>query len=195
MAKVISEDIGGYYHHYPRVATIVTAQAKGRENAMAVAWHTSISFSPPLYVIAISPKRFTYQLIVESREFGVNFLPFEKAELVASVGGSNGQEIDKFRRFGIARDKPVKPVKTQVPILKDAYAAYECKLVDDRLYGDHRLLVGKIVAIHWLKEAFTPEETLDLARVSPILYLGKERYLTVSSETIKYLDRNVYGQR
>ena len=192
MAKVISEDIGAYYHHYPRVATIVTARANGRENAMAVAWHTAISFSPPLYGISISPRRFTYQLIVDSKEFGVNFLPFEQAELIASVGGSKGEEIDKFHQFDIAKDKPV---KTAVPILKDAYAAYECKLVNDRFYGDHRMLVGEIVAVHLLKEAFAPEETLDLAKVSPVLYLGKERYATVSTETVKYLDREVYGKR
>ncbi|GAG72020.1 unnamed protein product, partial [marine sediment metagenome] len=191
MAKVITEDIGAYYHHYPRVAAIVTAQAKGRQNAMAVAWHTSLSFSPPLYAISLSPKRFTYQLIVASKEFGVNFLPFGQAGLVASVGGSKGEEIDKFRQFDIAQDKPV---KTQVPILKDAYAAYECQLIDDKGYGDHRLLVGEIVAVHSLREAFAPEETLDLAEVSPVFYLGNERYVTISRETVKHLDRKVYGK-
>jgi flavin reductase (DIM6/NTAB) family NADH-FMN oxidoreductase RutF len=191
MAKVVSEDIGAYYHHYPRVAAIVTAHSQGKENAMAVGWHTPISFAPPLYGIALSTKRFTYKLIAESKEFGVNFLPFEEAELVAAVGGSKGEEVDKFSRFNIAREKPV---KTQVPILKAAYAAYECRLVDDRLYGDHRLLVGEIVAVHLLKEAFSPEETLNLAKVSPALYLGSERYLTASSEAIKYLDREVYGK-
>jgi len=190
MAKVITEDIGAFYQHYPRVAVVVTAQASGRDNAMAVAWHTSISREPPLYGVSISPKRFTYQLIAESKEFGVNFLPLAEAELVASVGGSGGYEIDKFHRFNIARDKPV---KTAVPILKAAYAAYECKLVDDRGYGDHRWLVGEIVAVHWLREAFTPEETLDLDKVSPILYLGHELYVTTSKD-IRYLDREVYGK-
>jgi flavin reductase (DIM6/NTAB) family NADH-FMN oxidoreductase RutF len=192
MAKVVGEDIGEYYQHYPNIAAVVTAKAKGRQNAMAVAWHTPISFIPPLYGIAISAKRFTYQLIVDSKEFGVNFLPFEQAELVASVGGSSGREIGKFRRFNIAKDKPL---NTQVPILKAAYAAYECQLVDDRGYGDHRLLVGEIVAVHLLKGAFGPEGTLDLAKVSPVLYLGSDRYLTASSESVKYLDRKVYGQR
>ena len=179
MDKVITEDIGAFSQHYPKVAVIVTAQAGGRANAMAAAWHTSISFKPPLYGVAISPKRFTYQLIAESKEFGVNFLPFAKAELIASVGGSKGYEIDKFQMFNIARDKPV---KTAVPILKAAYAAYECKLVDDRGYGDHRWLVGEIVAVHLLREALTPEETLDLEKVSPILYLGHELYLTTSKD-------------
>lgn len=192
MAKVISKGIGAFYHHYPRVATIVTAQAKGRGNAMAVAWHTSISFNPPLYGISISPKRFTYQLIIDSKEFGVNFLPFEAAELVASVGGSDGREVDKFHQFNIATDKPV---RTAVPILKAAYAAYECQLVDDRGYGDHRLLVGEIVAVHWLKESFAPQEILDLDKICPILYLGHDLYLTTSKDTARTLDRKVYGKR
>jgi flavin reductase (DIM6/NTAB) family NADH-FMN oxidoreductase RutF len=191
MAKVVSEDIGAFYHHYPRVAAIVTAQAGGKENAMAVAWHTPISFAPPLYGIALAAKRFSYKLIAESKEFGVNFLPFEEAELIAAVGGSSGEKIDKFRQFNIALEKPL---KTQVSILKAAYAAYECRVVDDRLYGDHRLVVGEIVAVHSLKEAFSPEETLDLAKVSPALYLGSERYLAASGEAIKYLDREVYGK-
>ena len=192
MAKVHTEDIGEFYQHYPKVATIVTAQAKGKDNAMTVAWHTCLSINPPLYGIAVAPKRFTYQLIIESKEFGINFLPFEAAELVASVGGSGGQYIDKFQRFNIARDKPV---KTAVPILQAAYAAYECKLVDDKLYGDHRWLVGEIVAVHLLREVFTPEETLDLDKVSPVLYLGHELYLTASKDTVRYLDREVYGKQ
>ena len=192
MAKVVSEGIGKFYHHYPKVATIITAQAKGKENAMAAAWHSSISFKPPIYGVSISPKRFTYQLIVDSKEFGINFLPFDAAELVASVGGSTGAEVDKFHRLNMAKDKPV---KTAVPILKAAYAAYECKLIDDRGYGDHRWLVGEIVAVHWLKEVFTPEEVLDLNKVSPALYLGHELYSTVAKDTIRSLDRKVYGKR
>jgi len=159
---------------------------------MAAAWHMPISFSPPLYGVSISPKRFTYQLIVDSKEFGVNFLPLEAAELIASVGGSQGQEIDKFQRFNITRDKSL---RTAVPILKAAYAAYECRLVDDRGYGDHRLLVGEIEAVHWLKAAFAPEEILDLAKVNPALYLGHELYLTTAKDTVRCLDREVYGKR
>jgi len=192
LTKVTSEGVGKFYQHQPRVATIVTARAKGKSNAMAAAWHTSISFNPPLYGVSISPKRFTYQLIASSKEFGVNFLPFEAAELVASAGGGSGREIDKFQRFKIATDNSL---KTAVPILSAAYAAYECQLVDDREYGDHRWLVGEIVAVHWLKEAFTSEEVIDLDKVSPILYLGQELYVTTAKDTMSRLDREVYGKR
>ena len=190
MNKTTSEGVGKFYQGLPALAVIVTAQANGRENAMAVAWHAPVSFNPPLYGVSISPKRFTYQLIAESKEFGVNFLPFEAAELVASVGGSKGSETDKFQKFGIARNKPV---RTAVPILEAAYAAYECRLVDDKGYGDHRWLVGEIVATHLMKEVFTPDEIVDLDKVSPILYLGNEIYATISKDTLRSLDRKVYG--
>lgn len=191
MAKVISEGIGVFCQHYPKVVAIVTAQAQGKDNAMAAAWHTAISRNPPIYGVSISSKRWTYQLIIDSKEFGINFLPFEAAELVASVGSTSGQQIDKFHKFNIAKDKPV---KTKVPILKAAYAAYECRLVDDRDYGDHRFLVGEIVAIHLQPEAFTPEETLDFNKVSPVLYLGRELYVTTSRDAARHLEREVYGK-
>ncbi len=191
MNKVISEGIGVFCQHYPKVVAIVTAQAQGKDNAMAAAWHTAISREPPIYGIAISPKRFTYQVIIDRKEFGISFLPFEATELVASVGSTSGQQIDKFHQFNIAKDKPV---KTKVPILKAAYAAYECRLVDDREYGDHRFLVGEIVAVHWRREAFTPEGTLDLSKVSPILYLGRELYVTTSRDAARHLEREVYGK-
>ena len=191
MTKEISADIGAFYHYYPRLTVIVTAHAGERDNAMAAAWHMPVSKKPPLYAVSISPKRFTYELILESREFAINFLPASKAELIASVGGSKGKEIDKFQVFKILKDKPL---KTAAPILQAAYATYECKLVYDSLCGDHRLLVGEIVAVHWQKEAFTQGEILDIDRVSPVLYLGSEHYLDISKCSVRTLARDVYGK-
>jgi flavin reductase (DIM6/NTAB) family NADH-FMN oxidoreductase RutF len=62
--------------------------------------------------------------------------------LAASVGGSAGQKIDKFQKLNISKEKPI---KTGILLLKDAYASYECKLLDSKIYGDHVGLVGDIV--------------------------------------------------
>lgn len=192
MSRRVTEDVGEFYQHYPKVATVLTVRAGERKNAMAVAWHSSISFKPPLYGVSIAPKRYTYQLLMESKEFGINFLPFQCAGLVASVGGSGGKEVDKFRKFNIAEEEPV---KTSAPILKDAYAAYECRLVDSKTYGDHVWVVGEIVAVHFSSELLTPKGTLDLSKLSPILYLGAELYATVDKNSVKMLDRETYARR
>jgi flavin reductase (DIM6/NTAB) family NADH-FMN oxidoreductase RutF len=192
MTKISVESVGDFYQHYPKVAAIVTASARGKKNAMAAAWHSAISFKPPLYGIAIAPKRFTYKLILESKEFGINFVSFEAAELVASVGGSGGEEVDKFHKFGIGERAPL---KTNVPVLQDAYAVYECELVDNKTYGDHVWLVGRIVAVHFVEDVFTVKGTLNLGRVSPALYLGAEFYATTDRESVRLLDRETFGKR
>ena len=188
MSRIVTEDIGKFSQHYPKVAVIVTASARSRDDAMTAAWHSSISLRPPIYGVAVTSKRFTYQLITESREFGINFIPLEKASLAAAVGGTSGQQMDKFERFNIKREKPL---KTTVPILKDAYAAYECKLVDSRPYGDHIWIVGEIVAVHVSKEAFTPTEALDLNKIKPLLYLGSDFYASIDKDSVNFVKRGV----
>jgi len=188
MSKVVTEDIGKFGQHYPKLAVIVTASAGGRDNAMTVAWHSSMSLKPPIYGVALAPKRFTYSLILESKEFGINFIPWEKASIAGLVGGTSGQETDKFDRFNIEKEKPV---KTNAPILKDAYAAYECKLVDNRLYGDHVWVVGEIVAMHLLEEAFTEKGVLDLNMMEPLLYISAEFYATTDKDSVCFIKRGV----
>lgn len=188
MPKIVTEDIGKFSQHYPKVAVIVTASARGRDDAMTAAWHSSISLKPPLYGVAIAPKRFTYQLITESLEFGINFIPSEKAFLAAAIGSTSGQQMDKFERFNMQKEKPL---KTTAPILKDSYAAYECKLVDSKLYGDHIWIVGEIVAVHFLEEAFTPAEVLDLNKINPLLYLGSDFYASTDKNSVSFVKRGI----
>ena len=106
MNKQSTEGVGIFAQHYPRVAVVITAQAGSQANAMTAAWHMPVSYNPPLYAVAIAPKRFTYGLIAVSHEFGVNFMPDDQAEIVAAVGGTHGSEIDKFRAFKLSTDKP-----------------------------------------------------------------------------------------
>ncbi|MCD6567725.1 MAG: flavin reductase [Dehalococcoidia bacterium] len=188
MAKVISESMTNFNQHYPKIALIVTASAGGKESAMPAAWHTSICIDPPLYGVSLASSRFTYQLIAESKEFGLNFIPWEKANLAGCLGGVSGREINKFEKFNIEKEKPL---KTGVPILKDAYAAYECQLVDDRLYGDHNWVVGKIVAVHFLEEAFDEKHLLDASKMKPLLYLGADFYATQDGDSTHYVKRGL----
>jgi flavin reductase (DIM6/NTAB) family NADH-FMN oxidoreductase RutF len=153
---------------------------------MTAAWHMPVSFKPPLFAVAVSQKRFTYRLINASKEFAINFMPAGSADEVAALGGSEGETVDKFRSFRISQDRPI---KTLAPILRSAYAAFECRLIDDRVYGDHRLLVGEIVAVHWQKDAFMEDGSLDLTRVSPLLYIGNEHYLSTENCTIRTIER------
>ena len=78
--------------------------------------------------------------------------------------------------------------------MKAAYAAFECKLVDDITCGDHQLLVGEIVAVHVSSEVFDEDGVLDLKKITPVLYMGAERYITEMKCSLNTLERSIYGQ-
>ena len=184
--KQVSESTGAFYQHYPRTAAIVCASHEGKMDAMTCTWHCPLSSKPPLFGILLSPKRFTYKLILESGEFSVNFMPAESAGLLSGVGGTKGETTDKFAAFNISKDIPL---KTNAPILADAYAAYECKLTESRQYGDHQLVVGEVMAVHWLAECFTPDGSLDMRTVTPAFYLGNDKYITKQKPTVEKIER------
>lgn len=168
------------YHSYPAVAAVVTVKSGERRNAMACAWHSPLSFSPPLYGVLLTPKRFSYALILDAGVFGINFLPFDKADIIAGVGRNSGHDLDKFAAFSIAVDALP---DSRAPILQDAYAAYECRLVEHRPYGDHELFVGEIIVVYQASQAFDEDGVLQVNRVRPALYLGADLYTTASNES------------
>lgn len=190
MLKDVADDPGAFYQHYPRAAAIVTVNSEGRKNAMAVAWHCPVSFKPPLYGIAIAPKRYTYNMIVQSKYFAINFLPFGKIDLIAALGGSSGKSIDKFTEFNLREDQPV---KTEVPILSEAYAAYECALMENHIYGDHAWIIGEVLATHAAQNVLKDSGIPDIKLVSPALYLGGDTYCSTDMDSVKHLDRETSG--
>lgn len=183
-----TREMKGFYHYCPAIAMIVTVRRGSEKDAMAAAWHSPISFDPPLYGVSISPKRHTFEMIREAREFGINFVPFDMAKLVAQVGGCSGKDVDKFERFDI---KEVDPIETTAPIIRGSYAAYECRLFASSTYGDHEWFVGEVVAIHLSSSAFDEDDVIEVQRAVPTLYVGRDLYLKLTSSERVKLDRKM----
>ncbi|MDD5604409.1 MAG: flavin reductase family protein [Dehalococcoidales bacterium] len=187
MQKVSRTDIGKFSHFFPFSATIVTSHFKGRDNAMAVAWHMPISAVPPLYGVGISSDKLSHEFISKTGEFGVNFMPFEAVELVAATGGPSGRKIDKFKAFDLKKHPSI---VTNAPILSDAYASFECIVEDQAIYGDHTLFIGKVVALHHAPEAYDERGHLNLNLFKPTLYLGGDDYIQIKNFDTLHLGRS-----
>lgn len=186
MRKIKEEKTKTFYHFYPGIVTVIVVDTGVERNAMSAVWNMGISFTPPLFGVAIAPKRYTHHLVEQAGEFTANFLPYEKAEIIAACGRTSGKETDKFKKFNIPLENAV---KIRSPILKDAYAAYECKVVNKYTLGDHTLFVGEVVMVHYDPDAFQNDGLPNLAKLNPALYLGQNIYLDGSPYKTKHIDR------
>jgi len=166
------------YFAYPTLVAVITAKSQERVNAMSAAWHTPLSFEPFLYGVAIAPSRFTHGLIEASGEFAVNFLSFQDAHYITLLGRTSGAQVDKVRTFRLELQEPQ---VIQTPLLRRAYAAYECRVVQQITTGDHTLFVGEVVAAHARPGAFSPEGPPQLPVADPALYLGRDLYVSLRS--------------
>jgi len=166
-----------FYYLFPQTVAIIGV---GR-NLMPAAWHTPVSSEPPLYGALISPKRHTYTLLEKEKGFTVNFLMHDQAGLIAKLGSTSGRDIDKINDLGIAVQRAEKVTGM---LMSASYGAYECEKVALHEYGDHFLLVGRIISIHVAEDASRKKGIIDEKRVRPVLYFGKNRYLTIDPTTL-----------
>ncbi|MEN3046215.1 MAG: flavin reductase family protein [Candidatus Hydrothermales bacterium] len=164
------------YHCYPVIPCILVVKHGDKVNGMSIAWHSPLSFSPPLYGVLISPKRYTYELLVKAKDFTINFVDYKSAKLLAIMGRISGRTRDKIKDFNIELSNSK---KVNSPYLKDAYAVYECIKERQVITGDHILFIGEIVEVHEREKTFDEEGLPNLNELKPALYLGKDRYFTL----------------
>ena len=94
---------------------------------------------------------------------------------VRSLGRSTGSEIEKQKHFNV---KYRWGKKTRSPIIEMAYCSFECVKKDERLYGDHTLFTGEVVLIEIEKDCLNRDKTLSTKKISPLLYLGIDNFIT-----------------
>jgi flavin reductase (DIM6/NTAB) family NADH-FMN oxidoreductase RutF len=185
---MITKKITSFYHFYPCVVTVVGARRKDKVNFMAAAWNTGLSFKPPLFGVSISPERFTHDMILDSGEFTCNFLPVERIDQIHGTGRVSGRDYNKVQLFSIPIENSV---SISCPTIRNAYAAYECKLIHHYPVGDHNFFVGEIVAIHFQDEVITDNGLLDPQKINFAMYLGSNTYISADSSTVRIMPAEI----
>jgi flavin reductase (DIM6/NTAB) family NADH-FMN oxidoreductase RutF len=120
------------------VYVITSKKADGSINGLAAAWVVRVSFDPNLVAVSIGNKRHTLSFVKESNAFAVNILGEGQQEIAKRFGLKSGRNVDKFA--GIEHFT----AKTGCPVLKDAIAYMDCKVVKSLKAGDHTLFIGEV---------------------------------------------------
>ncbi len=118
---------------------VITTRLGDRLNGMTAAWVSQVSLSPLLLMVAIAPPRYSHDLIKESKVFAVNVLTAGQVDLGKRFGFASGRRVDKFAGLEYLT------AATGSPILPEAYAYFDLKLVDTFPAGDHNLFVGEVL--------------------------------------------------
>ena len=110
-----------------------------RDNLMTAAWLCQVSGAPPTIAAAVASRHLTAQLIPKAGKFAVSVLSAEQREIALRNGRVSGRDRDKLL------DTPTLLSPDGNPLVQQALAHLECKLVDRLAVHDHTLFIGQVV--------------------------------------------------
>jgi flavin reductase (DIM6/NTAB) family NADH-FMN oxidoreductase RutF len=123
------------------VHVVTTIGPHGRVGLTATAV-ASVSDNPPTVLVSIARPSRTLAVIEASGVFCINTLPGhceELAEIFASRRGIEGEARFASRHWS--------SLATGAPVLSEAVAAFDCRLVAAHDIATHRLLIGEVVGL------------------------------------------------
>jgi flavin reductase (DIM6/NTAB) family NADH-FMN oxidoreductase RutF len=118
----------------------VVGVAHGEQrDGFTAAWVTQVSFDPLLVALSINPSHASFPILVAAGAFAVSILRHGQLELARHFGTQSGWAVDKLagQRWQAAHGG--------APVLLDALAYLECRVVGRHSAGDHELVLGQVV--------------------------------------------------
>lgn len=133
----------------PGPVVLLSTAYKGRANVMAMSWHMMVEFTPPLVACIVSNAGYSFAALGSTKECVIAIPSRKLARIVVGTGNCSGQDVDKFKKFGLAA-VPAKQVAA--PLVAECFANLECKVANTRLVNDYNLFVLEVVKA-WIDPA------------------------------------------
>jgi len=119
------------------VTVVTTIGDDGRPYGLTATAFTSVSLEPPLVLVCVDKQSDSHPHFHTAGVFAVNFLGVEDEHLSRHFAVSGG---DKFTEVAFRRGV------TGAPVLAEALAFLECRIMEVVAGGDHTIFLGQVEA-------------------------------------------------
>jgi flavin reductase (DIM6/NTAB) family NADH-FMN oxidoreductase RutF len=134
------EPWAGALGRIPSGLFIVTARRGEDETGMLASWVQQCSFDPPQVSLAVAHGRPVNDWLMPGEAFTVNILEEGETDMIAHFGKGFAPGQPAFEGLEVRRSGEAPPV------LEEALAYLECRVVSRHTVGDHDLVIGRVLA-------------------------------------------------
>lgn len=168
----------------PGLAVLITSSYQGNNAIMTAAWVVPVSYVPSRVAVAISPERYTYNIVKRSGGYAINILDYNYVENIYLAGVISGKDVkDKFKAVGLT---PVKARKLNIVIVKEAIGVLECRVIKVIPVGDHDLFIGDVIDAYVKEDLYSTHWLID--KIRPILYVSEGHFITIDKNSLRKYD-------
>jgi flavin reductase (DIM6/NTAB) family NADH-FMN oxidoreductase RutF len=119
---------------------VITSQNAGEIAGCTAVWISRVSFNPPLLAVTLSPARHTFKVLEKTGSFCINVLGESSLDTARRFGFNTGPDSRKFSQVSYHNGEH------GMPVLDTAVAYFECKVSQILDVGDHKLVIGQVIA-------------------------------------------------
>ncbi|WP_455854540.1 flavin reductase family protein [Ensifer canadensis] len=121
---------------------LITAANGGERRGVTVTASCSVSDSPPTVLVCLNGANPRNDIFVRGDSFALNLLGDEHRALAHAFSGRD--QLDMERRFALGQWRQL---ATGSPILVNATAAFDCRLIEVKTIATHLVLFGEVVDV------------------------------------------------
>lgn len=119
------------------VTIVTTTDEAGTAHGLTVNSFTSVSLDPPLVLWCLGNKSDSYDLFSKADHYAINVLGAGETDFAMRFAGKGDQRLTSSE---------FTTMKTSAPVLAQAIATFDCKVVQRVEAGDHLILIGETQA-------------------------------------------------
>lgn len=149
----------------PRIVVLIsTIDKQNRPNAAPFSFVMPVSFNPPIVAFCPAETRDTFKNICEIPEFVVNIPTDKMLKEINICAKPFPRGVNEIKEANLTEEKSE---KVKPPRIKECPVQLECKFIFKKKFGDHYIIVGKVLKEH-VKGKF-----------NPLLHHSGNEYLTI----------------
>lgn len=151
------------------IALVVTDSESRGPNLMTAAWWMVAGYNPFRYLLGVSQKTYTYEIIEENPEFVLSVPSTDLIEAMVLSGMVSGRELDKIEHLDL---ETVPGEAVDVPLLANAVGNIECTVLDSFEFENTTYYFGGVEKA-WVAEGGMDGRLLSLEE-DVLAYMGSD---------------------
>jgi flavin reductase (DIM6/NTAB) family NADH-FMN oxidoreductase RutF len=156
---------------YPQPIALVTCcDSDENDNIITIAWTSNASRVPPIVMISIGGEKYSYRLINETKEFGLNIPCSSILEKVDFCGQNSGEQVDKFEKTCLTKidSSVIKP-----KLIAECPINYECRVADIIKIGGGNIIFGEVVSCMMDENILDENDAVSVEKLDTFAYINK----------------------
>lgn len=167
---------------YPLPVVMVSVRDNDFNNIITVAWAGTINSDPAMLSISVRKERFSYDMLVNSKQFVVNLVTKDLAFACDYCGVVSGRDVDKFKDMKLTA---IQSKYVNAPSIEESPVNIECEIVNTIDLGTHTIFMAKVLGVTVDDKYMDESGRFNLNEANLITY-SHGRYYTLGEQIDKF---------